>query len=113
MATYDKLTYNIPPYQEGNVVDLVFDMDDNFPLNEVSDITFQIRTQRGEIVMSKLKSLNQINLTGRTITILFAPSETKDKSGSHVYEIDFKNLIGEPFATIGGTFIINKEINTL
>ena len=113
MATYDKLTYSIPPYQEGNVVDFVFDLDDNFPVDQVSDITFQVRGQRGEIIMSKLKSLNQLSLVGRTVTILFAPSETKDKSGSHVYEIDFKNLVGEPFATIGGSFIINKEINTL
>ena len=57
--------------------------------------------------------IDTIQLLNRTITIPFEVEDTKGKSGNHIYEIDFKNLEGKPFATIGGEFIITKEINTL
>jgi len=111
--TYDKLNYNIPAYQEGNVQDFEFDMDENFPISDVSDITFQARNIKGELLISKKKSSNEITLNDRVVRIPFSPAETKGKVGSHVYEIDFLNLEGEPFATIGGAFIVNREVNTL
>ena len=113
MATYDKLTYNIPAYQEGNISDFEFEMDDNFPIDQVSDITFQVRDNWGNIRLSNSISEGTIQLSSRMVTIPFEENDTNGKSGNHVYEIDFKNLLGKPFATIGGSFTINKQINTL
>lgn len=113
MATYDKCIFNIPPYQEGNEADFEFDIDTNFPIDIVKDITFQVKTTRGEILMSLRMSGGKISLNDRTIRIPISPADTKGKSGAHAYEIDFINQQDNPFATIGGTFTINKEINTL
>lgn len=114
MATYDKLTYNIPPYQEGNLQDFEFDLDESFPVADVSDITFQARTVPGDVALiSKKKSLSEITLTGRTVKVTFLPADTTGKAGKHAYEIDFVNASSQPFATIGGTFIINKQVNQL
>jgi hypothetical protein len=113
MATYDKFPYNIPAYQEGNQQDFEFDLDENFPIDQVSDITFQAKNERGSLLISKQLSAGEITLTDRTVRVPFPPSDTKNKVGVHMYEIDFKNLQGKPFATIGGTFTINKEVDTL
>ena len=113
MATYDKCVYDIPAYQEGNVADFEIELGDNFPLESVGDITFQVRTVRGEYLISKKKSSGDITVIDRVLNIPFAPEDTKYRPGKHVYELDFVNLFGKPFATIGGTFIINPEINTL
>lgn len=114
MATYDKLIYNIPPYQEGNLQDFEFDLDENFPIGDVSEITFQVRTVPGDaVVMSKKKSENGITITGRTVRVVFEPSDTTGKAGNHVYELDFVNSSAQPFATIGGAYIISKQVNNL
>ena len=113
MATYEKLKFDIPPYQEGNESDFVFEFDENFPLEDVLDITFQARTAAGSSLISKTMSGGEISINQRTVRIEILPSDTLGKSGAHVYEIDFKNAKGNPFATIGGTFTINKQINTL
>ena len=114
MATYDKLIYNIPAYQEGNLQDFEFDLDENFPIGDVSEITFQVRTVPGDaVVMSKKKSQNEITLTNRTIKVEFLPADTTGKAGNHVYELDFVSATNQPFATIGGSFIVNKQVNTL
>lgn len=114
MATYDKLIYDIPAYQEGNLQDFEFDLDENFPIGDVSEITFQVRTVPSDaVVMSKKKSENGITITGRTVKVVFEPSDTTGKAGNHVYEMDFINLTSKPFATIGGSFIVNKQVNTL
>lgn len=117
MATYDKLIYDIPAYQEGNEADFEFDLDDAFPIGDVTDITFQVRNSAGEIIITKMKSVNSaITLTDRTVKIPFTPADTKEKSGKYQYEIDFVKTVSgvaTPFATIGGTFTINAEINKL
>ena len=114
MATYEKLIYNIPPYQEGNLQDFEFDLDDAFPITDVSDITFQVRTIPSEqAIISKKKSLSEITLTDRTVKITFVPADTTGNAGKHEYEIDFLNVSNQPFATIGGAFIVNKQVNSL
>ena len=114
MATYEKLIYDIPPYQEGNLADFEFDLDDNFPIGDVSEITFQVRTvPDNAVVMSKKKSQSEITLNTRTVKIEFLPADTTGKAGKHVYEVDFVNTTNQPFATIGGSFIIEKQVNTL
>lgn len=113
MATFDKCIYDMPSFQEGNVADFELELGENFPIDSVSDITFQVKSVRGESLISKKKSSGEITLTGRVLTVPFPASDTKGKPGIHVYEMDFVNLHGSSFATIGGNFIINKEINTL
>ena len=113
MATYDKCIFNIPPYQEGNKADFTFDLDTNFPVEEIGDITFQVRNSLDKEVFSKKKSTGGITLTERVVSVFFTPADTKGKAGTHYYELDFKDASDNPFATIGGTFTINKEINTL
>ncbi len=116
MATYDKYTYDIPPYQQGNVADFEFDLDSNFPLSSVSDISFQLRKSQGStkelIIPEKLKSTGGITLVSRTVNIPFTAAEMKEHYGVFYYEIDFINLTGDPFITIGGTFTIEKETNS-
>lgn len=111
--TYDKVTFDIPAYQEGNLQDFEFDMDEEFPLSSISDITFQVRSFLGYEVMSKKLSTGSIAVDGQRVTIPFTPYDTKNKCGVHNYEIDFKNDAGEPIFTMGGKFTVNKEINTL
>lgn len=112
--TYEKCRYDIPPYQEGNVCDFEFDVDENFPIDQVSDITLQVRDSKGYIVIEKKKlSEGTILLSDRTVHIDFLPADTLNRSGQHQYEIDFINLQNQPFATMGGSFTINKQVNTL
>jgi hypothetical protein len=113
MPTYDKFPYNIPAYQEGNQQDFEFDLDENFPIDQVSDITFQVKSDRAQTLISLKKSTGGILQDNRYIRIPFEPADTKGRVGVHMYEIDFINLQGKPFATIGGTFTINKEVDTL
>ncbi|MCK9629459.1 MAG: hypothetical protein M0R37_12825 [Bacteroidales bacterium] len=110
---YDKLIVNIDYIQEGNKDDFTFDLDTNFPVEEVGDITFQVRDSLGKEVFSKKKSTGGITLAERVVSVLFAPADTTGKAGTHYYELDFKDAGGSPFATIGGKFTINKEVNTL
>mgnify|MGYP004700988887 CR=1 FL=1 len=112
MATYDKCIYNLPAYQEGNEADFEFELDTNFPLEEVSDISFQARNAKGHLIMPEKTLLtNTLTLTERVVRIPFSAAEMKGIADKHQYEIDFLNLQGKPFATIGGAFPINPEIN--
>jgi len=112
MATYVKCIFNLPAYQEGNEADFEFDLDTNFPLEEVSDISFQARDAKGRLIMPEKTLLtNTLTLIERTIRIPFSADEMKGNAERHQYEIDFLNLQGKPFATIGGIFSINAEIN--
>ena len=112
MATYDKCTFNLPAYQEGNEADFEFDLDTNFPLEDVGDISFQARDSRGRLIMPEKSLLtNTLTLVERTVRIPFSAAEMKGNADKHQYEIDFLNLLNKPFATIGGVFPINAEIN--
>ena len=114
MATFDKCFYDIPPYQEGNECDFEIGLADNFPLDRVSDITFQAKRPTGSVIMGNKKlSSGEITLTERTVKITFLPADTIGKAGTHIYELEFKNIEGNPFITMGGTLIINRQINTL
>jgi hypothetical protein len=116
MATYDKCIYDIPPYQEGNLQDFEFDIDEDFPIADVDEITFQVRSQYDNSVIISRKmsdSVNPILLAGRTITVPILPADTLGYPGVHQYEIDLVNTNNQPFATIGGKFTINAEIDKL
>ena len=112
MATYDKYIYNLAPYQEGNEADFEFELDENFPLEEVGDISFQARNPKGRLIMPEKTLLtNTLTLTARVVNIPFSADEMKGIADKHQYEIDFLNLQGKPFITIGGVLPINAEIN--
>lgn len=113
MATYDKCKYDIPAYQEGNEADFEFELDENFPIDRVLDVTFQVKKPDGVSLLEKRFSAGTIEMTGRVVRIPFSPADTTGKVGSHLYEIDFINLEGNPFATIGGAFVVNRQVNTL
>jgi NADPH-dependent 7-cyano-7-deazaguanine reductase QueF-like protein len=54
---------------------------------------------------------NTLSLTERVVNIPFTAEEMKGNPDKHYYEIDFLNLQGKPFITIGGVLPINAEIN--
>ncbi len=121
MATYEKLVYDQPPFQEGNESDIVIELDSNFPIDQVSDITFQVRNFLGEALISDTMATGTVRLEeelsdGEVIQVVYVPvpaAATVGKPGLHAYEIDFKNRDGKPFATVGGVFPIDAQTNTL
>lgn len=112
MATYEKYVLNLGPYQEGNLADIELEMDDSFSMTNVS-VTFQVRDSSEKLIIDKKSSDGDITISGQDITIPLLPEDTRRKSGKYNYEIDFLNDSDQPFATIGGTFIISKEVNKL
>lgn len=112
MATYEKLRYDLKPFQEGNDSDIELELEENFP--NYSDITLQVRNAQGAVVISKTKSGGAITVSqAGVVRIPITPNDTLGKYGDYVYEIDFKNLEGKPFITMGGKMRIDKQINTL
>lgn len=111
MATYEKYTLHLGPYQEGNIFDIELDMDAGFPMVGVG-VTIEIRDTSGKCIIKKTSYTNGgITITDQNILIVFTPDNTRNRSGKYDYEIDFLNGLNQPFATIGGTFTISKEIN--
>lgn len=110
MATYEKCTLNLGPYQEGNLADIELEMDSSFPMTGVS-VTFQVRDSSDRLLIDKSSSDGDITIAEQDITIPLLVTDTKRRSGKHNYEIDFIDINGNPFATIGGTFTIAKEVN--
>lgn len=110
MATYEKYILNLGPYQEGNVFDINLDMDAGFPMAGVG-VTMEIRDISGRCIIRKTSDLGcGIGITDQNILINFTSEDTKRRDGKYDYEIDFIGVSG-PFATIGGTFTIAKEVN--
>lgn len=109
MATYEKYTLNLS-YQEGNLADIELEMDASFPMTDVV-VTFQVRDASDRLLIDKSSADDEITIDGQDITIPLLVDDTKKRSGKHNYEIDFVNADGDAFATIGGTFTINKEVN--
>ena len=111
MSTYDKYTLNLGPYQEGNVADIELDMDASFPMTGIG-VTFEVRDTGNRLIIRKTSETGEgITITDQNIVIAIAAEDTKKRSGKFLYEIDFLNGDGNPFATIGGTFTISKEVN--
>lgn len=110
MATYDKYTFDIPAYQEGNSADFDFDLSDGFPVADVTEISFQAREASGRLVMPEKTLANGITLAGLNVLIVFTAAEMTGIAGAHSYEIDFISAAGS-FATIGGKFTVNRQIN--
>jgi len=111
MPTYDKYTLNLGPYQEGNVADIELDMDVSFPMTGI-DVTFEVRDTANKLIIRKTSEVGGgITIAGQNIVITIDATDTKKRSGKYNYEIDFLNIGDDPFATIGGTFTISKEVN--
>lgn len=110
MPTYEKYILNLGPYQEGNLSDIELDMDESFNMTDV-DVTFQVRDSGDRLLIDKTSADDEIIITGQNIVIPLLASEMVKRNGKHNYEIDFVNSDGDPFATIGGTFTIGKEVN--
>ena len=110
MPTYEKYTLNLGPYQEGNLADIELDMDESFPMAAVS-VTFQVRDSGDRLLIEKTSDDGDIVILDQNITIPLLPEDTAKRNGRHNYEIDFIDANGDPFATIGGTFTIAKEVN--
>ncbi len=110
MATYQKYKLNLGPYHEGNLASIDLEMDPSFPMTGVA-VTFQVRTTGDALLIEKKSSEMTITITGQNISIPLLPADTVGHAGNHEYEIDFLNVSSQPFATIGGTFLIDREIN--
>lgn len=111
MPTYDKYTLNLGPYQEGNVADIELDMDVSFPMTGI-DVTFEVRDTANKLIIRKTSEVGGgITITGQNIVITIDATDTKKRSGKYNYEIDFLNAGDDPFATIGGTFTVSREVN--
>jgi hypothetical protein len=116
MATIDKYEYDIPAYQQGNVADFEFSFGVNFPVAEISEISFQVRKAQGktkELMMDEKTIENggiEVASNGFDVVISFT-KEDMDLAGEFYYEIDVLNVAGDPFATIGGKFTVLKETN--
>lgn len=112
---YETLIIANKSFHEGNLIDMVdIIIGDNFPLTNLSDITFVVdnAVDNTRLVYGK-KSNNKITVVGQRITISLLPTITKGKSGNYVYEIDFLNAESYPIWTIKGTITIEPEINNL
>jgi hypothetical protein len=111
MSSYDKYILNLGPYQEGNVADIELDMDEGFPMDGIR-VTFEVRDPAGRLVIQKRSDFGEgIIINYRNILITLLSSDTRRRAGKYDYEIDFLNLEGDPFATIGGSFTISREVN--
>lgn len=108
--TYEKYILPLGPYQEGNLASVDLEMDASFPLNGVG-VSLQVRDTRGRLLVSKSTLEGTIQVEGARVFIALLPEDTRGRAGKHLYEIDFINLSGQPFATIGGGFEIQPEIN--
>ena len=110
MATYEKCILNLGPYHEGNLSDIEFQMDSSFDMTGV-DVSFEVRNDHDRIIIRKTSDDGDIEIAGQNFTIPLSPEDTKRNSGTYNYEIDFINSSAQPFATIGGSFTISREVN--
>lgn len=112
MACYEKYDLDLGPYQEGNVFTVDFEMATGFSMAGVT-VTFELRDDDDNLICQK-NATTGITISGQAITINFAASDLKGYDWENiipVYEVDFLNSGGDPFATIGGNFTIEPEIN--
>lgn len=110
--TYEKCKLDLGPYQEGNLASIDLEMDETFPMEGVG-VTLQVKDSEGTVIIEKSSYEDDITIAGQDITIPLLPGDTETLAGRHKYEIDFINASNQPFATIGGIFIVEPEINTL
>lgn len=110
MATYDKLTLNIPPFQEGNIAD--FEINVTVPASLAGcGASMEVRTRAGTLLFRKKTSAGTLTIAGQKISGSLDTTDTLNRAGVHNYELDILNAQGKPFATIGGTFTITAQIN--
>jgi hypothetical protein len=110
--TFDPLTLNLAPLQEGNIADLLdVEFEAEFPLTAVSEVICRIK-QQGEqrAYLTKKLSTGDITISGQILTIPLAEEDSAGHAGSFTYECDLLNLEGKSFATIKGTGSFVAEI---
>lgn len=116
-ANYDISKFDLSAYQEGNLAAIDFDIEDTFPLLNLSDITLSvIKPASNAVFIRKSRSEGKIVTTQLqdgywNLLIDIEPEDTAGNAGSHIYEIDFINLEGKSIATIKGDFIVEKQYN--
>jgi hypothetical protein len=109
MACYEKYDLDLGPYQEGNVFTVDFEMATGFSMAGVT-VTFELRDEDDNLICQK-NAASGVTISGQAICIDFAATDTKLYAGKHLYEVDFLDSNSDPFATIGGYFTIEPEIN--
>lgn len=116
-ANYEISRFDLTPYQEGNLAAIDFDVEDTFPMINISDITLSvIKPASNAAFIRKSKSEGDITTTQLedgywNMCIEIQPEDTVGYPGTHLYEIDFLNLEGKSIATMKGAFIIEKQYN--
>lgn len=93
------------------MADIELDMDATFPMTGIG-MTFEVRDTANKLIIRKTSAAGGgITITDQNIVITIDAADTKKRSGKYSYEIDFVNADGDPFATIGGSFTISREVN--
>lgn len=108
----NEFKYNHEPYSGGTKGDWGFTLSSNFPVNDIAEISMQVREKTGRAVFKEmLMTTGEIHLSGYDVSMNFSASQLKGKPGEHNYGLDFIGADGEPFAAISGKFPILDEIN--
>lgn len=108
MPTYEKYIHNLT-YHEGNLASIDMEMDASFDMTGVS-VVLEVRDVNKKLLFRKTSGTD-FTINGQDFSIALLPADTLGRSGRHSYEIDFFNVQSQPFATIGGSFVINPEVN--
>lgn len=110
--TFETLTLNIQPLQEGNIADLLdVEFAPEFPLTDVAEVECRIQQQGSQkAYVTKKLSTGGVTITGQVLTVPLLEADTAGHAGSYSYECDFINADGKSFFTIVGKGTINAQI---
>lgn len=111
--TIDPILVDLAPIEEGLKCDLIdWIFGDEFPLNQLSEITLVVVSQRStRMIIEKKLSTGGIVVVGQTLTVPLLPADTRTHAGTFVYAMDFIDAEGYAIATARGKGIINAELN--
>ena len=110
--TFDPLTLNLAPLQEGNIAELLdVEFEAEFPLTAVSEVICRIKQQGSQkAYLTKKLSTGDITIAGQVLTVPLSVADSLGHAGSFTYECDLYNLAGQSFATIKGAGQFVAEI---
>lgn len=97
----------LPPRQEGDTGQIQFEVPEEIPMAGRT-VTFLVVSRLGDEIMRKV-SPTTITLSGQVITIPLLPADTKGKSGTHQWEMEFTGM-GETITVGHGDITITKEL---
>lgn len=93
--------------QEGDQADIQILVPDVLSLTGAT-IKFAVKTNGGRTVL--YKNTDDMTIVGQLITIPLEPEDTKNKAGSHRWEIEISNSDIAPVTIGRGDFILVKEL---